>query len=170
MANFGYKRDRYSNSYSLLLKSIRTKKRFPGEEYKLRRRPKLLLEYIKTTQMQPEDLTESMLQTLSATSYLSYSLTEFIGPVTSDIVLKSLARSVEYSYSYACNVIKGRFLEGEDTIATDPCRSFDYFCKFFEGKGERFLKGEPSILKNKEVRKKYMKIISTFNTVEHETS
>jgi hypothetical protein len=57
-----------------------------------------------------------------------------------------------WAYSYAADVIKGRFPEGEATIARDPYWSYGYAKYVIKG---RFPEGEEAVAKS-EYRDKYL--------------
>ena len=49
----------------------------------------------------------------------------------------------QYSYRYACDVIKGKWVEGEAIIATDPRYAYWYVRNVIKG---RWLEGELTIM------------------------
>jgi hypothetical protein len=58
----------------------------------------------------------------------------------------------QYAYDYACGIIKGRFPEGEEAISSDAYLACYYALNAL---GERFLAGEPTIIRNPEFAQIY---------------
>lgn len=47
-----------------------------------------------------------------------------------------LCNNLQYSYMYSRDIIKGRFILGEDVISYDPCYSFEYAKNIVKGRFE----------------------------------
>lgn len=64
-------------------------------------------------------------------------------------------KNAEYAHSYAANILRGRFLIGEEVIATSSCYSF-YYARYVLG--TRFPAGEEMILNDPCYRNLYRQL------------
>jgi len=70
----------------------------------------------------------------------------------------AISKNAEYSYYYARDVIKGRFILGEPVISQDSQCSFCYAIEVIKGKLPDFMHNQ-MILENNEYTKQYIKFI-----------
>ncbi|MGZ8924238.1 MAG: hypothetical protein ACXW2E_00010 [Nitrososphaeraceae archaeon] len=68
----------------------------------------------------------------------------------------TIATNAHYSYLYARDVLKGPFSEGENAIATNADCSYAYAKDVIKG---RFIKGEPAIM-NSQWKTEYLTFIN----------
>jgi len=88
-----------------------------------------------------------LLRTLALDEYIKYPMDAIIYArdvikgrwIEAEDVIKT---DPYYSYDYAREIIKGRWIEGEDTIKTDPYRAYEYACYVIKG---RWLEAEDII-------------------------